>query len=143
MGQAWWGAGPYLACGVLWSRPGAGSLLVPGGPPLGLLYLPGLCGPSSRRKEKRGQQGAGKSWGAGSSWGNPQSHPGGGSRTSSVVVLALQPTQIQGDKDRYFTLTLGLSSGPLHLTLTSEVGEVSESPSQLTKEGQPHRGASG
>ena len=28
------GVGPYRACGVLWSRPGAGSL-VPGHPPLG------------------------------------------------------------------------------------------------------------
>ena len=54
----------------------------------------------------RGQQGAGRSW-WGSSWGNPQSHPGGGSRTCSVVVLAPQPTQIQGDNDRYFTLTSG------------------------------------
>ena len=87
--------------------------------------------PGGRSKGvSRGQEGVGR----GSSWGNPQSHPGGGSRTSSVVVLAPQPTQIQGDNDRYFTLTLGLSSGPLHLTLTSEVGEVSESPSQLTKE---------
>ena len=75
VGPSMAGGGPYLACGVLWSRPGAGSL-VPGHPPLGPLYPPGPCGPPTGGTVKVpvGQEGAGE----GSSWGNPQSHLGEG-----------------------------------------------------------------
>lgn len=75
VGPSMAGGGPYRACGVLWSCPGAGSL-VPGHPPLGPLYPPEPCARPAGGTVKGpvGQEGAGE----GSSWGNPQSHLGEG-----------------------------------------------------------------
>ena len=99
MGPSMVGAGPYLACGV--------CLLVPGCPPLGILYPPGPCGPPSRRKESRGQQGAGRSWWGGLLGESPEPSSGEAPGYAVFIVLAPQPTQIHGDNDRYFTLTSG------------------------------------
>ena len=106
--QARWGGGVLPACGVLWSRPGAGSL-VPGHPPLGPLYPPpGPCGPPSWRKEQRGHQGGRKELRVGVLPGGiPSAIQGEAPGCAVFIVLAPQPTQTQGDNDRYFTLTPG------------------------------------
>ena len=107
--QAWWGQG------LTW--PAESCLLVPGCPPLGLLYPSGPCGPPSRRKEPRGQQGAGKSWWGGLLGESPEPSLGEAPGYAVFIVLAPQPTQIQGDNDRYFTLTSGFLFWALALDL--------------------------
>ena len=89
-------------------------LLGPVGPP-----------PGGRSKGVTGGGGEGAE-GGGSSWGKPQSHPVG--RLPDVLCLLSWPHSLHKYKETMTGILLsplGLSFGHLHLTLTSEVGEVS------------------
>ena len=127
--QPWWGGGVVL--------PGLQSLEVPswcwesGGawaPSTGP-FIPSswaLWAPLLEEGPKGPPGGPEGAENGGSSWGKPQSHPVG--RLPDVLCLLSWPRSLHKYKETMTSILLshlGLSSGHLHLTLTSEVGEVS------------------